>query len=78
MFEAMLSLDMQGACMHDSRWVMPSLAAQRDEESGSAAGSSGDASMLVKFPADLAWSGLACQVGMAGFPLQAQGPIVLD
>ena len=76
---------LQGPCTHGSRWVLPSLAAGRDEEAGrgrsAAPPAAGDASMLVKLPADLAWSSLACQVPAASAPcfwLQPSGGVLRD
>ena len=53
----------QGACKHDNRWVPRHISGRQDEEDGHAtAASERDQQMLLDYPVDLAWSGLACSV----------------
>lgn len=54
---------MQGLCKHEKRWVPRHVAGRLDEEDGHVNQAAAvDMQMLVKYPADLAWSGLACKV----------------
>ncbi len=53
----------QAACKHDKRWVPRHVTGRQDEEDGHAtAPAKKDQQMLLDYPADLAWSGLACSV----------------
>lgn len=53
----------QAACEHEKRWVPRHVNGRQDEEDGhTTAPAKKDQQMLLEYPADLAWNGLACSV----------------
>jgi hypothetical protein len=53
----------QGPCKHETRWLPRNATGRQDEEDGhTTPAPEKDRQMLMKYPADLAWSGLACWV----------------